>query len=81
MRSALLILFAIVTISPACALSHRFSSGPGHSEWATPSAITCETVRSYVSMMGVEQARALALAHGMTDAQERRARRCLTSRN
>jgi hypothetical protein len=39
--------------------------------------VTCATVRAYVAQVGVEQARAIALAHGMTAWQERLARRCL----
>ena len=41
------------------------------------SAITCETVRAYVSQMGLAAARAMARAGGMTTGQERRAKRCL----
>ena len=79
MRSTLLALFVLGATGQAWAHGHHFYPGAGHADWATPSAITCETVRSYVNMMGVAQARALALANGMTDAQERRARRCLAS--
>jgi hypothetical protein len=39
--------------------------------------ITCETVRAFVAAVGPAQARAAALAHGMTPSQERRARHCL----
>jgi hypothetical protein len=39
--------------------------------------VTCATVRAYVAQVGLEQARAVALAHGMTAWQERIARRCL----
>jgi len=80
MRSTLLALFVFGATSSAWASAHHFQPSAGHADWATPSAITCETVRSYVSMMGVAQARALALANGMTDTQERRARRCLATR-
>ena len=80
-KSFLLPLFLTAAISPGYAHPHHFYSDAGHPDWGTPSAVTCETVRSYVSMMGVAQARALALANGMTDPQERRARRCLTSRS
>ena len=44
-------------------------------------AITCETVRAYVSQMGLAAAKAIARANGMTPAQERRARQCLASRD
>jgi hypothetical protein len=39
--------------------------------------ISCETVRTYVAQVGLEQARAVAIAHGMTAWQERLALRCL----
>jgi len=45
------------------------------------SAITCDTVRAYVSQIGLAQARAMARANGMTMAQESRARQCLATRD
>jgi hypothetical protein len=42
-----------------------------------PTHISCEMVRAYVGQVGVMQARAMALAAGMTPAQERRAAHCL----
>ena len=39
--------------------------------------ITCEVVRAYVARVGLEQARTVAVAHGMTAAQEQKARACL----
>jgi hypothetical protein len=42
-----------------------------------PTHISCEMVRAYVGQVGVMQARAMALAAGMTPAQERRAVHCL----
>ena len=42
--------------------------------------ISCETVRAYVAQVGVAQAKAMALSAGMTPAQERLARRCLTGK-
>jgi hypothetical protein len=44
----------------------------------THSNITCDMVRSYVAQVGLAQARAMAAAAGMTAAEERRARQCLT---
>jgi hypothetical protein len=44
-------------------------------------AITCQTVRTYVSQVGVVAAKAIARANGMTASQERRARQCLASRD
>jgi hypothetical protein len=40
--------------------------------------ISCEVVREYVARVGLVRARAIAFAHGMTRAQEREARRCLS---
>jgi hypothetical protein len=77
MKAALLAALLLGAAGPAWAHTHHFSAGAGHADWATPSAITCETVRNYVSMVGLTQARAMARANGMTDDQERRARRCL----
>jgi hypothetical protein len=39
--------------------------------------ISCETVRAFVAQVGLVQARALALANGMTASQERLAKHCL----
>jgi hypothetical protein len=39
--------------------------------------ITCEMVRTYVAQVGLEEARAVAAAHGMTASQEKKARACL----
>jgi hypothetical protein len=44
------------------------------------SPITCDMVRSYVAQVGLVQARAMALAAGMTASQERRAKQCLEKR-
>ena len=44
------------------------------------SHITCDMVRSYVAQVGLEQARAMAQAAGMTASEERRARQCLANR-
>ncbi len=73
----------------------RWSKGPGGTRartatkstrnqeyWELPrSEITCDTVRAYVSQMGIVAAKAMARANGMTAAQERRARQCLASRD
>jgi hypothetical protein len=39
--------------------------------------ITCQTVRAYVSQVGIAAAKAFARANGMTASQERQARQCL----
>jgi hypothetical protein len=44
------------------------------------SHITCDMVRSYVAQVGLEQAKAMAIAAGMTASEERRARQCLANR-
>jgi hypothetical protein len=43
--------------------------------------ISCETVRAYVTQVGLVQAKAQARAAGMTAAQQRRARQCLASKD
>jgi hypothetical protein len=43
------------------------------------SNITCDMVRSYVAQVGVQQAKAMAVAAGMTASEERKARQCLAS--
>jgi len=65
MKNALVTLLFVVAATPVSAESSRGSS------------ITCETVRAYVSQVGLTAARAIARAHGMTASQERRARQCL----
>jgi hypothetical protein len=44
---------------------------------ANTSDFSCDMVRAYVAQVGLIQAKMIALAHGMTAAQERRARQCL----
>ena len=56
---------------------HRSHHHSRHMGVIEHSAITCETVRTYVSQIGLETARAMARANGMTMVQERQARRCL----
>ena len=72
MKASLLML-VFVAASPVLADPHR----AGRAE----SSITCDTVRAYVSQMGIVAAKAMARANGMTAAQERRARQCLASRD
>jgi hypothetical protein len=43
------------------------------------SNITCDMVRNYVAQVGVQQAKAMAVAAGMTASEERKARQCLAS--
>ena len=46
----------------------------------THAHVTCGMVRAYVAQVGLEQARAMARAAGMTASEERQARRCIESR-
>jgi hypothetical protein len=69
MKSALLMLFSVATAGPVLADTHA--------NRVEPSSITCDTVRAYVSQVGLAQAKAIARANGMTAAQERKARQCL----
>jgi hypothetical protein len=73
MKIVLLMLLFAGSASPVMAASHRANR-------AEP-AMTCETVRAYVSQVGLAAAKALARAHGMTPVQERGARQCLASRD
>ena len=73
MKIALLMLLLVATASPVLA-------GPHRANRAEPSPITCETVRAYVSQVGLATATAIARANGMTAVQERKARQCLATR-
>jgi hypothetical protein len=73
-KTALLAAVLAAAACPAMAKSHRVYQ---QNNPATHSSITCEMVRSYVAQVGVEQARAMAQAAGMTAAEEARARHCL----
>ena len=68
-KATLFVVFAVAAAGPASADSV---------DGKVPRHITCEMVRADVAQMGAGQARAVALAHGMTPSQERRARRCLS---
>jgi hypothetical protein len=77
MKTALLLLLFVAAGSSASAHPHRASHNSNQPAWGESSIINCETVRSYVSQVGLAQARALARASGMTASQEWRARQCL----
>jgi hypothetical protein len=72
MKTTLLMLLFVTAASPV--------ADPHRGNRAEP-AVTCETVRAYVSQVGLLAAKAIARAHGMTPGQERRARQCLASRD
>jgi hypothetical protein len=75
MKIALLMLLLVATASPVLPRPPR-ANGP------EPSTITCETVRAYVSQVGVATATAIARANGMTAVvQERKARQGLATRD
>jgi hypothetical protein len=77
MKSALLFLILVASVSPSFATPYRNYQRSGRAVRGESSSINCETVRYYVGQMGLEQAKALARAAGMTAGQEWRARRCL----
>ena len=70
MKTALLMLLSVAAADPVLAASTRANQ-------MDRSSISCETVRAYVSQVGLAQAKAIARASGMTAAEERRARQCL----
>ena len=74
MKIALLMLLLVATASPVLARSARANP-------AEPSTITCQTVRTYVSQVGLATATAIAWANGMTAVEERKARQCLATRD
>jgi hypothetical protein len=65
MKTALLILIFLATAGPASADELQ---------------ISCETVRAYVTQVGLIKAKALARAAGMTAEQEHRARQCFVTK-
>ena len=42
--------------------------------------VTCDMVRSYVARVGLPKAKAMAVAHGITKSEARRARECLADK-
>jgi hypothetical protein len=81
MKTALLMTIFIATAGPVLANPYRTYQYPNQMRWDDSSHINCETVRAYVSQVGLVQARALARAAGMTAGQEWRARRCLAKKD
>jgi hypothetical protein len=83
-KTALLVVMLVMSGYPVTAHPHRaqkyhHSNRPAENLGAH-SHITCDMVRTYVAQLGLEQARAMAHASGMTASEERRARRCLAER-
>jgi hypothetical protein len=77
MKTALLLLLFVAAGNSASSHPHRAYHNSNQAAWGESSVINCETVRSYVSQVGLAQARALARASGMTASQEWSARQCL----
>ena len=82
MKNTVLVAFVFVLISwPLLAATHHARKHDRrtyhHGVTEIHSQITCEMVRSYVAQVGVEQARTMAKANGMTSSEEQTARRCL----
>ena len=89
-KTALLALVLVAVSSPSLARSHHYLRHHHYAERqrrdqrvssekpaGAHAGITCEMVRAYVAQVGLDQARAVAKAAGMTASQERRARHCL----
>ncbi len=72
MKTALLTLLFLATASQVLAAPLRVNRNQSPT-------VTCATVRAYVSLLGLAQARAMARANGMTAVQERRAMQCLAA--
>jgi hypothetical protein len=74
-KTTLLSLVFVVASYPAFAGHHRHR----HQERASisHSRITCDMVRAYVAQVGLEQAKAMAQAAGVTEAEAREAAQCL----
>jgi len=81
MKIALLIMIFVTAVNPVLANPYRPYQDSDQTRWGESSHINCETVRAYVTQVGLVQARALAKAAGMTAGQEWRARRCLAKRD
>jgi hypothetical protein len=81
MKPSLLMLLFVAAASPVLADPHRADHYSVSQPGVSPSTITCETVRAYVSQVGLAQAKAIARANGMTPVQEWIASRCLAKRS
>jgi hypothetical protein len=83
-KTALLTLLCVAVGYPVAANAHRTYRHHGSHERTDNrrmhSRITCDMVRTYVAQLGLEQARAMAQAAGMTPSEQRLARRCLADR-
>jgi hypothetical protein len=75
-KTALIAVILTAAAYPALAKSHRVYQQQNNP--AAHSSINCAMVRSYVAQVGLEQAKAMAEAAGMSAAEEVRARHCLS---
>ena len=73
-KTGLLLSILLASSYPAMA-KHHFHHGERAA--SSHSRISCETVRAYVAQVGLEQAKAMAQAAGMTGSEERQAAQCL----
>jgi hypothetical protein len=79
MKKTALVALVLTTVTcPVLAKTHRVHQWQNNA--GTHSSVTCAMVRSYVAQVGLEQAKAMAEAAGMTAADELRAKRCLLHR-
>jgi hypothetical protein len=75
MKKTALLTFVLIAASyPAVAKHHLHHGARANS---SHSRISCDTVRAYVAQVGLEQAKAMAQAAGMTASEERAAAQCL----
>jgi len=81
MKAAMILLLLLTAGTAVLANPRRADHNSGQAMASEGSNINCETVRSYVTLVGLVQARALARANGMTPSQEWRARQCLSKRD
>jgi hypothetical protein len=83
-KTALLVVMLVMSAYPVTAHPHRAQQYHRNhrpvENLGTHTHITCDMVRTYVAQLGLEQARAMAQAAGMTASEERRARRCLADK-
>lgn len=72
--AAIFALLFLTAASPAAASARHVSGNSGKHLH-----VTCNMVRAYVAKVGMKKARATARSHGITAAEEKKARRCLAS--
>jgi hypothetical protein len=74
-------LLTLILVTAGCpAMAHQHRAFQNSDTLGRPSHLSCETIRAYVGQVGLIQAKAMALAAGMTASQERWATRCLAKK-